>query len=169
MLLGRPNTYILIPVVLITDLQVWGKSLASPWQTSASSSAQWVGFPATLSGPFQLQAPFLSVVSLVTLLYGVGCVGVCILHPRACGAAALLHVGAPETLHTVPLPPSVGRTLSPTCSRLGAQGWGQAVAAALSIVPFQPFIHPSPEISLGWENLLHMQRNAHKATFWVFS
>lgn len=48
-LLGRLKACILIPVVLITDLRVWGKSLASPWQTSAPSSAQWVGFPATLA------------------------------------------------------------------------------------------------------------------------
>lgn len=100
MLLERPKACVLIPVVPITDLQVWGKSLASPWQTSASSSAQWVGFPGTLSGPFPLQTPFLSVVNLVTLLHGVGCVGCVSTTSQALGAAALLHVGAPETLHT---------------------------------------------------------------------
>lgn len=69
---------------------------------------------------------------------------VCILHPRALGAAALLQIGAPETLHTVPLPPVVGGTLSPACSRRGAQGWGQAVTAALSIALFSAFHTSQP-------------------------
>lgn len=69
---------------------------------------------------------------------------VCILHPRALGPAALLQVGALETLHTVALPPVVGGTLSPTCSRPGAQGWGQALAAALSIVLFSAFPTSQP-------------------------
>lgn len=78
-------------------------------------------------------------------------------YPRALDtAAALLCKEDLETLPTVWLPGA------------GAQ-FGAGFRIQLLISAFHAFIRPSPEISLGKESLLHLQRNARNAKLWVFS
>lgn len=56
----RPKTWLLISVMLLTDCSVWGKSLALLWQTSATSSVEWMGFTGISLAPSNCRRCFCS-------------------------------------------------------------------------------------------------------------
>lgn len=157
MFLGRLKAWILIPVVPRTALQVWGESLTLPCRPQLLHLFDdWVGLPGTLPGPFQLQPSFLSVVIFSHFFVERDVWDVCsrvsqgTRHSRSPVACS----GTEDPPYRDPLPPAVGGTLSPSCARLAAQGCAEAGAGfrlqllTSALLFFQPFIHPSPEISL---------------------
>ena len=65
MLLGRPQTWDLIPAVLLTACQVLGESLNFTMMVLSFFVYKMSEFPRDLSGPFQLQSLTVSALKLL--------------------------------------------------------------------------------------------------------